>query len=53
MPTTLTTQTRKLRRNLRKLLGRALDRVEVQTEQAIAYARKLVARIGPSARRAA
>jgi hypothetical protein len=49
----LTAQTKKLRRNLRKLLDRALDRVETQTEEAIAYARKLVARINPARRRAA
>ncbi len=49
----LTLQTRKLRRNLRKLLERALDRVEVQTEGALAYARKLVARVSPRPRRTA
>ena len=50
---TITAQTKKLRRNLRKLLERALDRVETQTEEAFAYARKLVARINPARGRAA
>jgi hypothetical protein len=50
---TIKAQTKKLRRNLRKLLERALDRVETQTEGAFAYARKLVARINPARRRAA
>ena len=50
---TIKAQTKKLRKNLRKLLERALDRVETQTEGAIAYARKLVARINPARRRAA
>jgi hypothetical protein len=51
---TIKTQTKKLRKNLRKLLEGALDRIETQTEQALAYARKLVARVSPArARRAA
>lgn len=50
---TFKTQTKKLRKNLRKLLEGALDRLETQTEQALAYARKLVAKVGPRARRAA
>lgn len=51
--TTLTARTRKLRRNLRKYLDQALDRVETQTDVALAYARKLVARLAPPrARRA-
>lgn len=51
---TLKTRTKKLRKNLRKLLEQALDRVETQTEQALAYARKMVARVSPQrARRAA
>ena len=44
---TFKTQTKKLRKNLRKLLETALDRIEVQTDQALAYARKLVARVSP------
>jgi len=52
--TTLKTQTRKLRKNLRKLLERALDRIEAQTDTALTYARDLVARVSPArARRAA
>lgn len=51
---TLKTQTKKLRKNLRKLLDRALDRIEVRTDHALAYARKLVARVSPPrSRRAA
>ena len=47
-------QTKKLRKNLRKLLEGAIDRLEVQTEQALTYARGLVARISPQrARRTA
>jgi len=46
-------QTKKLRKNLRKLLEQALDRIEAQTETALTYARKLVAKVGPRARRAA
>ena len=54
MPDTkITAQTKKLRRNLRKLLERTLDRVETRTEDVFAYARKLVARINPVRRRAA
>jgi hypothetical protein len=53
MPT-LKSQSKKLRKNLRKLLEQTLDRIEAQTEQALAYARKLVARVSPQrARRAA
>jgi antitoxin (DNA-binding transcriptional repressor) of toxin-antitoxin stability system len=48
------TQSKKLRKNLRKLLEQTLDRIEVGTEQALAYARKIVARVSPQrARRAA
>ncbi len=48
------TQSKKLRKNLRKLLEQTLDRIEVGTEQALAYARKVVARVSPQrARRAA
>jgi hypothetical protein len=50
---TITAQAKKLRRNLRKLLERTLDRVETRTVGAFAYARKLVARINPVRRRAA
>lgn len=50
---TLTARTRKLRKNLRKYLDQALDRVETRTDVALAYARKLVARLAPRARRAA
>ena len=50
---TIAAQTKRLRRNLRKLLERTLDRVETRTEGAFAYARKLVARINPARRRAA
>jgi hypothetical protein len=50
---TITAKTRKLRRNLRKLLERTLDRVETRTEGAFAYARKVIARINPVRRRAA
>jgi antitoxin (DNA-binding transcriptional repressor) of toxin-antitoxin stability system len=50
---TFKTQTKKLRKNLRKLLEQTLDRIEVGTEQALAYARKLVARVSPQRRRAA
>jgi hypothetical protein len=51
---TLKTETKKLRKNLRKFLETALDRLEVGTDQALAYARKLVARVSPQrARRAA
>lgn len=49
----ITAQTRKLRRNLRKLLERTLDRVETRTETALAYARKLVARLTPTRTRRA
>ena len=42
MPTnTFVARSRKLRRNLRKLLERTLDRVEAQTDTALAYARKI------------
>jgi hypothetical protein len=48
------TQSKKLRKNLRKVLDRALDRIEAQAGSALAYARKLVARVSPQrARRAA
>jgi antitoxin (DNA-binding transcriptional repressor) of toxin-antitoxin stability system len=48
------TQSKKLRKNLRKLLEQTLDRIEVGTEQALAYARKIVARVSPQrSRRAA
>jgi hypothetical protein len=48
------TQSKKLRKNLRKFLEQTLDRIEVGTEQALAYARKVVARVSPQrARRAA
>jgi hypothetical protein len=50
----ITAQTKKLRKNLRKLLERALDRVEISAEEALVYARELVARISPTrARKAA
>ncbi len=53
MPT-FKSQTTKLRKNLRTFLEQTLDRIEVQTEQALAYARKLVAKVSPQrARRAA
>lgn len=51
---TFKTQTKKLRKNLRKALETALDRIEVGADQALSYARKLVARVSPQrARRTA